>query len=89
MLLKPLQQFVIEQGVENDTRRFLNLGQNPIELLLRPHQRIHMFDRQDLGVLRRGGPRDGGQRLAGRVGHEMKMEIAASTLRHDNGMGNL
>jgi hypothetical protein len=43
-----------------------------------------VFHRRDLGVLRGRGARDGGQRLTGRVGHEVKVEVAASTLRHDN-----
>jgi hypothetical protein len=34
--------------------------------------------------LRGRGTRDGSQCLAGRVGHEVKVEIAAGTLRHDD-----
>src|SRR5262249_4034516 len=81
---EPLQKFVVEQRVENNTWRLLDLRQYAIELLLGPYQGINVFHRRDLGVLRGGGPRDGGQRLTGRVGHEVKVEIAASTLCHDN-----
>jgi hypothetical protein len=85
VLFKPAQQLIIQQRVEHDAWRFLNLGQNAIELLLRADQRIDMFNRQHFGVLRGRRARNRGQRLAGRVGHEVKVEIAASTLRH--GMG--
>ena len=56
---------------------FLDLGQHPVELLLGAHQRIDVLDRRHLGVLRGRRARDRGQRLAGRVGHQMQMEIAA------------
>src|SRR5262245_20019335 len=42
-----------------------------------------MLHRQYLGVLRRGGSRDGRERLTGRIRHEVKVEVAASTVRHD------
>jgi len=45
VLFKPAQQLVIEQRIEHDAWRFLDLGQDSIELLLRAHQRIDMFDR--------------------------------------------
>jgi hypothetical protein len=38
-----------------------------IELLLRSHERMHVFDLHDFGVLRRRGPSDGNERLSGRV----------------------
>src|SRR5262249_24583189 len=41
-------------------------------------------NRRDLGVLRGRGTRDGSQCLAGRVGHQVMVEIAAGTLRHDD-----
>ena len=89
VFFKPTQQLVIEQCVEHDAGRFLDLGQDAIELLLSAHQRIDMFHRQDLGVLRSRRARNGRQCLAGRVGHEVKVEIAASALRHGSGRDNL
>ena len=69
------REVLLEQRVEHDARRFLDFGQHPVELLLRADQRMHMLDRHDLGVLRRGRPRDRDQRLAGRIGDQMQMEI--------------
>ena len=85
VLFETLQQFIVEQRIQNDARRFLDLGQHAIELLLGPHQRVDMLDRQYLGVLRGRRARDGGEGLTGRVGHEVKVEIAASALRHNCG----
>ena len=85
VLFEPLQQFIVEQRIENDARRFLDLRQHAIELLLGPHQRVDVLDRQYLGVLRGRRARDGGERLTGRVGHEVKVEIAASALWHNCG----
>ena len=89
VIFEPMQQLVVEQRVEHDAGRFLDLGQDAIELLLRAHQRIDMFHRQDLGVLRGRRARNRRQRLAGRVGHEVKVEIAAGALRHGSGRDNL
>ena len=85
VVFQPLQQLVIEQRVEHDARRFLDLRQHAVELLLGPHQRIDVLDRRDLGVLRGRRARDRDQRLAGRVGDEVEVEVAAGALRHDNG----
>ena len=41
-------QVVLKQGVQNDSRGFLDLGQDPIELLLRSHQWMHVFYRHTL-----------------------------------------
>ena len=56
---------------------FLDLGQHAVELLLGAHQRIDVLDRRDIGVLRRRRARDRDQRLAGRVGDQMQMEVVA------------
>src|SRR5262249_4490849 len=84
VISEPLQKLVVEQRVENDTRRLLDLRQYAIELLLGPYQGINVLDRRDLGVLRGCGTRNGGQGFTGRIGYEVKVEIAASTLCHDN-----
>src|SRR5262249_50302634 len=84
VIFEPLQKFLLEQFIENDPRRLLDLCQYTIKLLLGPHQRINVLHRRDLGVLRGRGPRDGGQRLTGCVRYEVEVEIAASTLRHDD-----
>ncbi len=45
-------------------------------------KRIHVLHRLHLGVLRGRGARDRDQGLAGGIGHEMQMEVAAGALRH-------
>ena len=76
VLFQPLDQVFFEQRVEHDAGRFGDFGQHAIELLLRAHHRIEMLDRRHVGVLRRGRARHRDQRFAGRVGHQMEMEIA-------------
>ena len=84
-LLQPLGEVVIEQGIEHDAGRFLDLGQHAIELFLGPHQRIDMLDRRHLGVLRRRRASDRDQSLTGRIRDEMQMEIAAGSMGHGTG----
>ncbi len=82
-----MQQFVIEQRIEHNTGGFLDLRQHPVQLLLGSYQRIDVLHRQHLGVLRGRRARDGRQSLAGRVGDEVQVEIAAGAMSHDgNGM---
>ena len=76
LLLQRLDQILFEQGVKHEPRRFGDFGQRMIELLLRAHHRVKMLDRRHIGVLRRGRARDRDQGFAGRVGHQMEMEIA-------------
>ena len=80
--LQPLGQLRLEQRVEHDARRGLDLGQHPVELLARAHQRMHVLDRRHRGILRRRRARDRDQGLAGRVGDQMQMEIIGAALRH-------
>ena len=65
----------IDQRVEHDAGRFLDLLQRLLGQRLRAHHRVDVLDRMAVLVL--GGSRapDGNQRLAGRVGHEMQMKI--------------
>ena len=77
-VFEPLREIGIDQSEEDDSGRVLDFGNHPIELRRSAHQRIDMFDRGDALILRRGGARGGDQRLAGRVGDQMKMEIAAA-----------
>ena len=82
MLLEPVHEIVIKQGVEYNPWRLLYLCQHPIKLLLRSHQRIDMLNRQDFGVLGGGRPGNGRERLAGGIRYQMKVEIAAYAVRH-------
>ena len=75
MVFQPFDQILLEQRIEHDTRRFLEIGERPVELLLRSHQRVHMLHRQDFGVLRRRGAGDGDQGLAGRVRNQVQMKV--------------
>src|SRR5437667_2439915 len=77
-----MHEVVIEQRVEHNPGRLLNLGQYSIELLLSPHQRIDVLNRQYLGILRGSRAGNRGERLTGCIGYQMKMEIAAYTVRH-------
>ena len=74
--LQPGNQHIFEQGIEHDSGRFLEVGQRPVELLLGPHQGVHMLDRQHLGVLRRRRPGDGDQSLTGRIRDHVEVKIA-------------
>ncbi len=80
MVFQPLHQLVIKQRIEHDPRCFLDLRQHPFELPMRAHQGVHMFDRQDFRVLRRGRSRDGRECLTGGVGHQVQVEIAIGAL---------
>ena len=80
-LFQAFDQIIVQQRIQYDARRFLDLGQHPIELLRRSDQRIDMLDRRDMRVLRRGGMGHRGQRLARRVGDQMQMEIAWVAMR--------
>ena len=66
----------VDQRVEHDAGRVLDLPQRPVDLRLRADQRVDVLDRMRVLVLRRGGARDVDQRLAGRVGDQVQMEIA-------------
>src|SRR6202034_2886820 len=78
---QPLDQVLLEQRVKNDTGRFFDVRQDPVELLLGANQRMNVLDRHDLRILRGSGPRDRNQRLTGGVGDHMKVKIAGR-LRH-------
>ena len=56
-LFQPLHQVLLQKRVEDDPGRLFDFCENPVKLLLRPHQRVNVLDRHDLGVLRRGGSR--------------------------------
>jgi hypothetical protein len=80
------RQILLEQRIEHDARRFLEIGERPVELLLGPHQRMHMLHRQDFGILRRSGAGDGDQGLAGRVRNQVQMKIAWCLGHSENGI---
>ena len=70
-------QILFQQRKQHNAGRFLDFIQHAIELLLAAHQRIDMFDRRHIGILRGHRARHRDQRLAGRIGHQMKMKIVA------------
>ena len=78
--LEPLAEIAVDQRVEDDARRFLEVGDDPVELLGRAHQRVDVLDGADVGVLRRSGASDRDQRFAGRVRNHVEVEEAFAVL---------
>ena len=66
----------VDQRVEDDPRRLLDLPQRLLDLRLVAHQRMQMLDRMGVLVLRGDGAADADQRLAGGVGNEVEVEVA-------------
>ena len=87
MVLQPRNQVVLQESVEHDSRRLVDLCQHPVELFLCAHQWIDVLDRRHLGVLRGRGARHGGQSLTGSIRDQMQMEVAAGTMSHGDGYG--
>jgi hypothetical protein len=85
MLLQALRQILVQQRVQHDAGRFLDLRQHAIKLFLGAHQRVGVFHRLHGGVLRGGRPSDRCQRFAGRVRHEVQVKIAAAARGHERG----
>ena len=50
-VLQPVDQILFQQREENDARRFLDLIEHAVKLLLAAHQRIDMLHRVHIGVL--------------------------------------
>ena len=80
---QPADQILLQQGEQHDAGRFLDFIEHAIELLLAAHQRIDMFDRRHVGVLRGHRARHRDQRLTGRIGDQMKMKIIAGRWHRD------
>jgi len=76
--LDGLDQLALDDGVEHDARRLLDLLQHALELLGRAHQRMHVLDGAHLRVLHRGGLRHRGQCLARGIRDQMQMEVAGA-----------
>ena len=74
---QPADQILLQQGKQHNSRRFLDFTQYAIKLLLAAHQRIDMFDRRHVGILRGHGARHRDQRFTGRIGDEVEMKIIA------------
>ena len=55
-LLELLGQLAVDQGVEHDAGRRLDLLQHPVELAPAAHERVEVLDRPHLRVLHRGRP---------------------------------
>jgi hypothetical protein len=68
-------QILFQQGEKHDARRFLDLVEHAIELLLAAHQGIDMLHRRHIGILRGNRARHGDQSFSGRVGNQMKMKV--------------
>ena len=80
--LQPLDQGLVEKGIERDAGLGLNRRQHAIELLAGAHRGINVFDGDNTRVLRRGRTRDGNQRFTGRIGYQMKMKKADGLRGH-------
>ena len=80
LFVKPLHEGsskgITDSNLCRDAGHLLDFSEHPVELLLRSHQRMHVLDRHDLGVLRRRRPRHRNQRLSGGIGDQMQMKIA-------------
>ena len=76
-------QIFFQKREQDNSRRLFDLGEDAVELFLAAHQRIDMLDRRDVGILscHRAGYRY--QRLAGRIGHQMEMKVAAGDGHHN------
>ena len=77
-LLDLLDELLIDDGVEHDARRRLDVLQNPLELALAAYQRMDVLDGAHLRILHPHGLGHRNQRLAGRVGDHMQVESAGS-----------
>jgi hypothetical protein len=82
------RQVLLQQRVKNDAGGRLNFGQHPIELFLCSDEWVHVLDRHNSSVLRRGGASDCNQGLSGRVGDQVQLEIAGRG-RHGKNLNNL
>src|SRR6185437_5344496 len=69
--LKLLGELTVEQRVEHDAGRCLDVLQYSFELTAAPYQWMQMLDRPDLRILHPHGLGDRDQRLAGRVRDHM------------------
>ena len=74
---EPDNEIPLEQREQHDARRLLDFIQHAIELLLAAHQRVDMFHRRHIGILRGHRPRDRDQRFTGRIGNQMEVKIIA------------
>ena len=74
---EPDDEVPLEQGKQYDSRRLLDFIQYAVELLLAAHQRIDMFHRRHIGILRGHRARDRDQGFTGRIGNQMKVKIIA------------
>ena len=75
--LEPDDEILLEQSEQHDARRLLDFIQHAIELLLAAHQRVDMFHRRHIGILRGHRTRDRDQRFTGRIGNQMEVKIIA------------
>jgi hypothetical protein len=64
----------IDQGIEDDTRRRLDLAYNAVDLPDAAHHRMDMLDRPHIGVLGSRRPRHRQQGLAGRIRNQMDVK---------------
>jgi hypothetical protein len=81
-LFQAARKVALQQRVEHDPRRILDFVEDALELFLRPHQRVHVLDRRNSGVLRSSSTRHRDQRFAGRIGDEVKMEVTRTAMGH-------
>src|SRR5205085_12570864 len=72
----------VRQRIAHDAGPGVALVQHPVELSLAADQGLDVLERSYIGVLGGGRPSNGDQGLAGRVRHEVEVEIIYGTVRH-------
>ena len=76
MLLELDRKHRVDDGIENDARLLLDVGKHALQLLLRPDQWMHVFDRADVLILHSRCFCDRHQGLPRCVGDEVHVEQA-------------
>ena len=86
-LVDPPRQRLVDHRIEHDARFLLYVLEHLHQLLLGADQRKDVLDRTRVLVLRRNRAPGGEQRLAGRVGDQMKVEEALRFAHSFTGSG--
>jgi hypothetical protein len=72
--LQGLPQRIVDQGIENDTRIGLDSNDDPVQLAMRSNHAPNVLDRLGLVELHEARTRYRMDRIAGRVGYEVKVK---------------
>ena len=81
LFFERIGEVAVEQRIEHDAGRVIELIKDAVELLAGAHQRMNVLDRRHIDVLRGGRARDREQRLPGCVRDEMQMEEVSGPVR--------